>query len=95
MVIAGALASPLSFGSEALKSAGLFDVFFTKLNAAGEHLYSKRYGDQYDQQALAGAIDSQGDVVIAGQFQGTLDFGAGDPLDSPGEFDIFLAKFTP
>ncbi|MBW2455651.1 MAG: hypothetical protein JRI68_14120 [Deltaproteobacteria bacterium] len=95
MVITGSLASPINFGGEELRTAGLNDMFFAKLNPAGEHLYSKRYGDVHDQLARAGAIDHQGDVVIAGQFQGTLDFGAPNPLQAAGDFDIFLAKFTP
>ncbi len=95
MVITGALGSPINFGGEELRTAGLADMFFAKLNSAGEHLYSKRYGDGHDQYPQSGAIDNQGDVVIAGMFQGTLDFGAPNPLQAAGDFDIFLAKFTP
>ena len=95
MVVAGALVSSINFGGEVLRTAGLSDMFFAKLSPAGEHLYSKRYGDANEQYVLAGAIDDQGDVVIAGQFQGLLDFGADPALQSAGEFDIFLAKFTP
>ncbi|RLB60277.1 MAG: hypothetical protein DRI90_14100 [Deltaproteobacteria bacterium] len=95
IVVTGVLASSLNFGGEVLKTAGSYDMFFAKLSPTAEHLYSKRYGDGNEQFAFAGAIDSQGDVVIAGHFQTTLDFGAATSLQSEGEFDIFVAKFTP
>jgi hypothetical protein len=59
--------------------------------SAGEHLWSKRLGDQSGQWANSVAIDVSGNVIVTGYFDGTVDFGGG-LLTSTGS-DIFAAKF--
>src|SRR5439155_11265907 len=39
------------------------------------------------------AVDGNGDVVVAGDFSGTVDFGGG-LLTSAGTKDIFVAKYS-
>jgi hypothetical protein len=85
----------VDFGGGPLVSAGLNDVFLAKFDSNCKHLWSKRFGDANDQQGNTNesvAIDSMGNVFIAGRFQGTMDFGGG-PLTSAGSVDAFLAKF--
>ena len=53
--------------------------------------WAKRAGDVADQAALAVAFDPQGNVIVAGSFHGTIDWGAG-PLVSAGGSDIFVVK---
>ena len=46
-----------------------------------------------DKRAVAGVgIDACGDVVVAGSFRGSIDFGGG-PLESAGSEDIFVVRF--
>jgi hypothetical protein len=54
-------------------------------------LWSKSFGNAGFDVATATAIDSAGNVVVTGYFQGTVDFGGG-PLTTAGEDDIFVAK---
>ncbi|KYG05558.1 PE-PGRS family protein, partial [Sorangium cellulosum] len=99
VVLVGGFQTAINFGGDAdrLVSAGQHDIFVVKLDPAGGHVWSKRFGDASDQYAIAAATDSSGNIVIAGEFTGTLNFGA-DPstaLVSAGERDIFVAKLDP
>ncbi|KYG02392.1 hypothetical protein BE21_05295 [Sorangium cellulosum] len=96
----------IDLGGGPLTSAGGEDVFVAKLDAAGAHLWSKRFGDDALQRAYGVAIDGSGAVVIGGTFLGSVDFGGG-PLVSAGGFDflepgsvtwggnMFVTKFGP
>ncbi|WP_437818099.1 PE-PGRS family protein [Sorangium sp. So ce1078] len=99
IVLVGGFQTAINFGGDAdrLVSEGQHDIFVVKLDAAGGHVWSKRFGDGSDQYAIAAATDSSGNVVIAGEFAGTLNFGA-DPstaLVSAGARDLFVAKLDP
>ena len=56
------------------------------------HLFSQRFGDTDGDQGLAIAVDGEGDVLVTGFFEGTVDSGGG-PLTSAGGSDIFFAKY--
>jgi hypothetical protein len=91
VVVAGTLDQSADFGGGALVSAGLIDVFVAVLDASGRHLWSKRFGDAAEQEASAVAVGADGSVVLAGSYEGTLDFGGG-PLPSAGGDDVYLAR---
>ncbi|WP_437485403.1 hypothetical protein WME75_00780 [Sorangium sp. So ce1014] len=90
IVLAGSFGSylveALDLGGGPLISAGRDDIFVAKLDAAGEHLWSKRFGDAAIQRAYGVAVDGAGDIVISGTFLGSVDFGGG-PLVSAGGFE--------
>jgi hypothetical protein len=92
--IAGYFEGTVDFGGGALTSAGLRDVFVAKFEPDGSCIWSKRFGDTNYQAANALALDSFGNVVIAGGLMGTVDFGGG-ALTSAGGWDIFAAKLDP
>ena len=89
VVVTGNFAGTVDFGGGSLTSAGGSDIFVAKLDAGGSHMWSKRFGAG---AGVSVATDGLGDVVIAGEFGGTVDFGGG-PLTSAGISDIFVAKF--
>ena len=92
ILLAGPLAGTVDFGDGPKTSAGGVDIFVAKLAANdGAPLWSKRFGDSQSQTASGLAVDDAGDVVIAGTFTGTVDFGDG-PKTSAGGADIFVAK---
>jgi hypothetical protein len=92
IVVTGYYYGSVNFGGSNLNSAGTEDIFVAKFDAAGNHLWSKRFGDANSQYAYGVAVDGSGNVAIAGQFFGTVDFGGGT-LTSAGGDDIFVAKF--
>lgn len=84
--------SSVDFGGGApLGSAGGFDAFAVKLDASGAHVWSKRFGDPFDQQVYSLAVGPAGEVVLAGSFAGSINFGALD-VQSAGLSDAFVVK---
>ncbi len=94
VVVAGAFIGVLDFGGGSLTAAGGTDIFVAKLDASGNHVFSKVFGDTQDQAAYGVAIDGSGNVLLAGTVEGTTDFGGG-PLKSGGADDAFAAKLSP
>jgi hypothetical protein len=90
---------------------GTVDAFLSKLDANGNYLWTKVWGDGYTNAACpsvnmgcgrdaanAVAVDGSGNVYVAGLFQDTLDLGSGFTATSNapnGSNNIFLASFTP
>jgi hypothetical protein len=91
LFIAGRSVS-IDFGGGALTG-----FYVAKFNAKGVHSWSKAF----DAKSSAGgpwlAVDSSGNSFLAGNFQGTADFGAGIWTSPKGgtRSDVFLAKFGP
>ena len=71
------------------------DVFLIKLDAAGNGLWGKRFGDKYAQSAFDVAVDSTGNIALGGIVNGTLTIGGGQPPVTATGFDAFLARFDP
>jgi hypothetical protein len=101
VLIAGSFRGNVDFGGEPLVSAGLSDIFVLELSPSGDHRWSARFGGSGDDVAAAMAVDSAGNLLLTGSFDGVLDFG-GAPLVSvraPMRFapsmDLFVAKLDP
>jgi hypothetical protein len=89
----GHFAGAVNFGGGALTSAGGNDAFLAKLDAAGVHQWSKRFGDAGDQRGLVLGTDHWGNIDIGLDFTGKVNFGGGD-LTSLGNFDIGIAQYS-
>ncbi len=84
----------VDFGGGLLQSeSDAFDVFLVKLNSDGKHLFSQQYGDGATQRATGVAMDTSGAMFVAGNLEGTIDFGTG-LLPSKGKEDVFIVKLT-
>ena len=95
LLLTGFFRGAVDFGDGPIASAGASDILLAKLDASGNPLWSKRFGDAAtDQAGKSVAFDKFGNALLAGNFYGTVDFGNG-PLVSAGGNDIFVAKFTP
>lgn len=90
--VTGSFEGSITFGGSTLTSAGNFDVFLVKLDAAGNHLWSKPFGDASSQFSYGVATDAAGNVVVAGSQTGAVDYGGG-PLTAAGGTDAFVARF--
>lgn len=93
VLLTGAFAGTVDFGGGPLTSAGAYDIFVAKFDSAGNHLWSKRFGDASAQYGQSVAVDPAGNALLTGYFAGTADFGGG-PLTSGGANDIFVAKLA-
>ena len=91
-VVTGYFQVSVNFGGGTLTSAGGLDIFVAKFNPTnGSHLWSKRFGDVRDDIAWDIAVDGGGSAVVAGSFEGSINFGGGN-LSSAGSDDAFVAK---
>ena len=94
VLVTGIFGGTLDFGCGPMSGPGLNPVFLAKLDPAGNCLWSKSAGGNVFQTTNSVATDPAGNVFLAGQFDGSIDFGGG-PLTSAGMNDIMLAKFDP
>ena len=70
------------------------DVFVAKLGPAGEHVWSRRYGDAAEQTANGVTVDSNGNTIVVGYFEGVMQVGD-TMLTSSGGKDAFVLKLGP
>lgn len=86
----------VTLGCEDLYSGGIdaedADVFVVKLSSiSGRCIWSKRVGDhEADQRARAVTVDADGNVIVVGEFSGSLEQVTADP---PQEVDTFVLKY--
>lgn len=91
VVITGFFHGSVDFGGGQLDSAGGSDVFVLKLDADGNHVWSKRFGGSDFDVGRAVTVDGAGNVLVTGSFHDSADFGGGQ-LDSAGGDDILVLK---
>ena len=91
LVLVGFFQGALDLGAGPVQSNGRYDVLVAKLDRTGALLWSRSFGDSGEQFGSAVAVAPDGSIVIAGEFNGSVDFGGG-PLVSAGAEDIFVAK---
>ena len=93
MFITGTVVNPIDLGGGSLTGNGSQDIYVAKYAAdTGAHLWSRRIGGTSTEVSNALATDAAGNVVVVGNFNGTVDFGGG-PLTSAGQADIFVVKY--
>ncbi|MCK5619806.1 MAG: hypothetical protein KAJ17_10415 [Candidatus Krumholzibacteria bacterium] len=95
IIVVGVLYGSVDFGGGTLTDTGSGDIFVAKFGSDGTHLWSKRYGDSDDQDVHGVAADATGNVIIAGDFQGTVDFGGGAFTTEHSSRDGYVARYGP
>ena len=95
MYVTGYFQGTVNFGGGSLTSNGSSypDIFLAKYSSTGAHLWSKRFGDVFDDSGYGVAVDSNDNVVVTGYFAGTTDFGGGQVVGQRG-YNIFVAKYA-
>jgi hypothetical protein len=93
---AGRFSAGASFGTLTLNAVGAEDAFLTKYSKNGDFVWAKAMGGASHEEALALAEGAEGNIFIAGYFQGTADFD-NNKLSSLSiiNSDMFLAKYSP
>ncbi|GEM_PF-7057975 len=82
-------------GAVNLTSAGLYDVFVSKLDPDGNYVWARRLGGSGHDEPWGIAVDGPGNVYTTGHFAVTADFNPGPAtanLTSAGSFDVFVSK---
>jgi hypothetical protein len=97
--ITGSFNESFSFNGTQQTSNGNNDVYFLKFNNQGQEEWCKTFGSNStnSESGESIAIDSNGDILVAGMFSGSVDFDAG-----PGDFTLtsigirsgFIAKYN-
>ncbi len=80
-------------GVSNLASAGDDDVFVSKLDSSGNHVWARRMGGSEGDLPTDITLDSAGNAHITGYFSGTADFDPGvgiSSLTSAGGSDVFI-----
>ena len=82
-----------------LVSSGGFDAFVLKLNSAGHHQWSHKFGGSSAtaDMGYGATVDAAGGVLVTGHFGGTVDFNPASStlnLTSAGQADVFVLKLT-
>jgi hypothetical protein len=90
VIVAGRAEGNIDFGGGPLTGFGAIDAVVAKLDPAGNHLWSKRFGSSGGDVGRDVAVGPGGVVWLTGDAFGTIDFG-GDPLAG----GIFLTKLDP
>jgi hypothetical protein len=67
------------------------DVVVARTSKEGQALWSRRYGDSCDQRGGAVALSPSGNVLLAGDFCGKMDFGTTTVETKGTEVDAFVA----
>ena len=82
-----------NFGAGSWTSAGATDIFVAKYGSDGSSIWAKQLGGTGSDNGYGVSVDGSGNVLVAGDFTSTVDFGGG-PLTPSGGGDIFLAKYS-
>ncbi|MFI5218673.1 MAG: SBBP repeat-containing protein [Bacteroidia bacterium] len=90
--ITGSFSGTATFQTTMLTSAGGTDMFLAKYDPSGNLIWVQQAGHNANQQGHMVATDNSGNVYVAGEFEGSITFGA-QTLTSSGLMDIFLVKY--
>jgi hypothetical protein len=95
--VTGSFEGTVDFGGGPITAQSLSDLFVVKLDALGNHVWSKGYGpvNAYltNRGGYAIAVDGAGDVWVTGSFAGQLDFDGNVIDDGSGtQQSTFLVK---
>lgn len=97
-VITGDTTGTVDFGNGPLASStspsvptAQPDVFVAAYDGAGKALWSHVYGDAQSQVGRGVTVDPNGNIVLVGDFGGSISFGVG-PMNSAGGNDVYVAK---
>ena len=95
--VTGFFEGTISIGSSDLTALGEDDVFVARIDSTGAVDWVRSYGDAEVAGGYGIAVDGMDNVVLLGEFTGTLDFGNSTSITATSDgfnnqFDTFVAK---
>ncbi len=91
--LTGETDGPVDFGGGLMPHGGAEDGFLVKLDAAGNHVWGKVFGDSAKQYGSGITSDAAGNVVLTFHYEGTVNFGGQDLASIPMIGDMAIARF--
>lgn len=92
--ITGDFKGTVDFGDgNPISSHGNEDAYLLKLDSNGNFIRVRTWGGTSSDHGWSVITNSVADVYVTGYFQGSVDFGDGNPVASLGGYDVFLSKF--
>ncbi len=83
-----------SSGSSLTSNGGSRDAFAVRYTAAGDHVWSFRYGGAGSDSGRAVAVTPTGEVVLAGTFSDTITFGTHVLTGTGPAWDVFVTRMS-
>jgi len=84
----------IDMGGGEINAVGFRDGLVTKYDPYGNHLWTQTFGSANALVNVKAAnADGSGNVVVAGTFTGTIDFGSTSLTANPFKTNMFVAKF--
>lgn len=98
VAMTGFFEGTVDFGNGSVSAGGALhstNAFVVRLDASGNHVWSKSFGAFQKEAGRGITFDGDGNLFVTGEFRGTIDFGGG-PLTSNADLasDVFLAKLS-
>jgi hypothetical protein len=93
VVVTGGFSGTTDFGGGTVSSTGGSDIFLAKYSPQGTYVWSKKFGGTGADAGYGVATAGNGDVVMTGQIQGTVDLGGGGVAVS-GNGGVVLARYS-
>jgi hypothetical protein len=75
--LAGGSGGTIDLGGDIQGTAGQGLAYVAKYDLAGTYIWSEVFGNEWGGTFYCMAVDANGDVALAGQFEGNVDFGSG------------------
>lgn len=95
IIVAGYFQGNVDFGGGTATSTGGQDIFVARYSSTGAYLWSKTMGSVADDYAHELCVDQNGNIIVTGSFNYSVEFGGGAlNSTSPGFSDIFLVKYS-
>lgn len=93
--LAGESTDDGSFGEWERKGSGGMDFFIAKVSKEGRFLWVKSLGGSLVDRGYGVATDAAGNAYVTGHYQSTDAKAGGVALPNRGDYDIFIAKYSP
>lgn len=95
IAVGGYSEGPISLGGVSLTSpfTGIPQAVVARYDSNGLPTFTKMFASEGDAQVTSLKYHTNGDLIVAGVFRKSIDFGAGPIVASGGSNDMFLARF--
>lgn len=94
-IVVGLFNGTGQFGTNQIASKGLSDLFVCKYDGDGTLLWAKGWGGSLEDAATATAVDTNGNIFVAGFYRGDVSLGGKALPPSPGNsLNAFIAKLS-